>query len=269
MTTVDFAVLDVRPEPYAASPSLAVRLHVAEHSGEPVHAMALRCQVRIEPRRRGYSDAEKTDLGDLFGPAARWGQTVRPLLWTQASTMVPGFSGAVEVDLPVPCSYDFDVAASKYLHALDDGDVPLSFLFSGTVFTRGRSGFCVEQIPWNLEAGYRMPVKVWRDLMDAFFPNSGWIRMDRESVERLARFRTERGLIGWDEVVAALLAESDGTGAGTGGAAARGAGRGTDAKAAGTAGGGGAGPTGAIAGEPDVVAAARTLSCIEGLEPIR
>jgi hypothetical protein len=210
VTKIDISVLDIRPEPYAAAPALAAKLQVTERSGEPVHAIALRCQVRIEPRRRAYTDAEKADLGDLFGPAARWGQTVRPLLWAQASTMVPGFSGAAEVDLPLPCTYDFDVAASKYLHALGDGEVPLSLLFSGTVFTRGETGFSVEQIPWNLEAEHRMPVAVWRELMDAFFPNSGWIRLDRESLERLARFRTERGLIGWDQVVSALLANASG-----------------------------------------------------------
>jgi hypothetical protein len=206
VTKLDFSVLDIQPEPYAAAPALSVKLQVTEHSGEPVHAMALRCQLRIEPRRRAHSDAEKADLGDLFGPAARWGQTLRPLLWAQASTMVPGFSGATEVDLPLPCTYDFDVAASKYLHALADGDVPLSLLFSGTVFTRGEAGFGVEQIPWNLEAEYRMPVAVWRGLMDAYFPNSGWIRLDRDVVERLARFRTDRGLLGWDQVMSALLA---------------------------------------------------------------
>jgi len=200
-----FTVLDVKPEPYAAAPNLAVRLRITEAGGERIHAIALRCQVRIEPQRRAYEPAEKTDLADLFGVASRWGETLKPLLWTQTSVMVPGFTDAVDVDLPLPCTYDFEVAAAKYLQALGDGEVPLSLQFSGTVFTRGESGFGVEQIPWHLEAGYRMPIRVWRELMDAHFPNSGWIRLDRDTLRRLGTYRTERGLIGWDRVFAELL----------------------------------------------------------------
>jgi hypothetical protein len=36
-------------------------------------------------------------------------------------------------DLPVGCTYDMEVAASKFLHAIRDGVVPLQFLFSGTL----------------------------------------------------------------------------------------------------------------------------------------
>ncbi|MEZ0112129.1 hypothetical protein ABH920_006148 [Catenulispora sp. EB89] len=205
MSELAFTVLDVKPEPHAAAPNLTVRLRITEAGGERIHAIALRCQVRIEPQRRAYEPAEKTDLADLFGVASRWGETLKPLLWTQTSVMVPGFTDAVDVDLPLPCTYDFEVAAAKYLQALGDGEVPLSFQFSGTVFTRGESGFGVEQIPWHLEAGYRMPIRVWRELMDAHFPNSGWIRLDRDTLRRLGTYRTERGLISWDRVFAELL----------------------------------------------------------------
>lgn len=205
MSDLAFTVLDVSPEPYAAAPNLLARLRITEGTGERVHAIALRCQVRIEPRRRAYTGEEKTDLADLFGVPSRWGETLRPVLWTQTSTMVPGFTDAVDVDLPLPCTYDFDVAAAKYLHALAGGDVPLNLLFSGTVFTRGASGFSVEQIPWHLEASHRMAVSVWRDLMDAHFPNTGWIRVDRETLRRLGRFRSERALTDWGQVFDALL----------------------------------------------------------------
>lgn len=205
MSELAFTVLDISPEPYAAAPNLALRLRISEATGERVHAIALRCQVRIEPQRRAYEKAEKADLAGLFGAASRWGQTLKPLLWTQTTAMVPGFTGAVDVDLPLPCTYDFEVAAARYLQALVDGEVPLSLLFSGTVFTRGESGFGVEQIPWHLEAGYRLPVRVWHELMDAHFPNSGWIRLDRETLRRLGKYRTERALIGWDRVFDELL----------------------------------------------------------------
>lgn len=205
MSDLAFTVLDVSPEPYAAAPNLFARLRITEATGERVHAIALRCQVQIEPRRRAYTGEEKTDLADLFGAPSRWGETLRSVLWTQSSTMVPGFTGSVDVDLPLPCTYDFDVAAAKYLQALDGGDVPLSLLFSGTVFTRGVSGFGVEQIPWHLEASHRMPVRVWRELMDAHFPNTGWIRLDRETLRRLARFRSDRALTDWNQVFDELL----------------------------------------------------------------
>ncbi|MEY9928766.1 hypothetical protein ABH926_003405 [Catenulispora sp. GP43] len=205
MSELAFTVLDISPEPYAAAPNLAARLRITEATGERVHAIALRCQVQIEPRRRSYNGEEKTDLADLFGAPARWGETLRPVVWTQASTMVPGFTGSVDVDLPLPCTYDFEVAAAKYLQALAGDDVPLTLLFSGTVFTRGLAGFGVEQIPWHLEASYRMPIRVWRELMDAHFPNTGWIRLDRETLRRLGRYRSERALTDWGQVFDALL----------------------------------------------------------------
>lgn len=205
MTSLSFEVLGVSSDPFAATPTLLFRLRITEASGEPVHAMALRCQIRIEPQRRAHSGAEQAGLGELFGGPERWGETLKPFTWTHASTMVPGFTGAVEFDFPVACTYDFEVTASKYLHALRDGEVPLVLAFAGTVFTRGVAGFGVEQIPWHLEAGCRMPVAVWRQLMDAFFPNSGWIRLDRDTLDRLIRYKSERALPNWERVVDSLL----------------------------------------------------------------
>jgi hypothetical protein len=198
-----FTVLDALPEPYGAAPTLVFRLRAAESTGATVHAMALRVQVTIEPQRRRYDDPGA--LADLFGTPDRWATTLRPFLWTHASTVLQGFTGAADFDLPVPCTYDFDVAAAKYLNALADGEVPLTFLFSGTVFTRGGTGFAVEQVPWHLEAAYRLPVAVWRSTMDQFFPNSGWIRLDRDTLDALARYRSARGLTSWEQTLAELL----------------------------------------------------------------
>jgi hypothetical protein len=201
-----FTVLDAAPEPYGAAPTLLFRVRVSEATGATVHAIALRAQIRIEPQRRKYGGTESDGLADLFGPTGRWGSTLRPFLWTHASTMVRGFTGDIEFDLPVPCTYDFDVAAAKYLNSLGDGEVPLNLLFSGTVFTRGSIGFGVEQVPWHLESAYRMPVRVWRDLMDAYFPGGGWIRLDRQTLDALARYRSARGLTSWEQALGELLA---------------------------------------------------------------
>jgi len=205
MTELAFEVLDVRPQEHAAAPHLLFRLRISETSGEVVHAMALRCQLRIEPQRRPYDVAEQEGLADLFGTSDRYGSTLKPFLWTHATAMVQGFTGSTEIDLPVACTYDFDVSATKYLHALRGGDVPLILLFSGTVFTRGVTGFSVEQLSWSLEAPCRLPVSAWRELMDLYFPGGGWIRLDHATLDALQRYRSARGLTSWEGTFDALL----------------------------------------------------------------
>jgi hypothetical protein len=212
MTDLEFAVLDLRPEPYAAAPTLLARVRLTQPEGAAVHAVVLRAQIRIDAQRRGYTDAEKAGLLDLFGAPERWGETVRPFVWTHAATTVQGFTGSTEVDLPVPCTYDLEVAGSKYLHALSEGVVPLAFLFAGTVFSRtsvdGRPAFGVTQIAWHRDAAYRMPVLVWRELMAQHFPNTGWLRVDTRTLGRLQRYKSRRALPTWEEAFAALLKEA-------------------------------------------------------------
>jgi hypothetical protein len=205
MTDLAFEVLDVVPQEFAASPHLLFRLRVTESSGAAVHALALRCQLRIEPQRRPYDLAEQAGLADLVGTADRYATTLKPFLWTHATAMVQGFEGSRDFDLPVSCTYDFEVSATKYLHALGGGNVPLVLLFSGTVFTRGQTGFAVEQLSWSLEAQCLLPVATWRSLMDLWFPGSGWVRLDRETISALARYRTAQGLTSWEETLAELL----------------------------------------------------------------
>jgi Family of unknown function (DUF6084) len=203
---LEFAVLNIAPETYAAAPQLTARLRITEASGAVIHAMALRCQVRIQAQRRGYDADEEPGLLELFGGRGRWPTTLKPFLWMQSGVLVQGFTGVTEVDLPLPCTFDFEVSAAKYLNALHGGSVPLEFLFSGTVFTRGLAGFGVEQVPWDREALYGLPVAVWRSLMDAFFPNQGWIRMDRDVLAALARYKAVRGLTSWEAAIEGLLA---------------------------------------------------------------
>jgi hypothetical protein len=204
-TGVVFAVLDVIPEPYAAAPVLATRVSVSAPAGEPVHAIALRCQVRIEPLRRGYSDEEAVGLSDLFGPRERWATTQRTFLWQHCTAMVPAFTDATEITLPLECTYDFEVAAAKYLHALRDGAVPLQFLFSGTIFTAGQRGFSVQQVSWDCEDHYDMPVAVWRDLIRLHYPNTGWVRLSHDTAAALAAYKSARGLLTIEDAVVALL----------------------------------------------------------------
>jgi hypothetical protein len=206
MSSYRFTVVEMFAERYAASPQLTARLRIEETSGQTIHAIALRCQVRIEPQRRGYSDEDAQGLRALFGERERWSQTLKPFLWMQTGTMVQGFSGVTETDLALPCSYDFDITGSRYLHAVGEGTIPLSLMFSGTVFTRGSTGFGVQQVPWDCDASYQLPVEAWRQVIDHYFPNTGWIRMDRDVITELADYKSRHGLTTWEETVQRLLA---------------------------------------------------------------
>jgi hypothetical protein len=204
-----FDCLDGRAEPYAAMPTLMFRLRIAETTGLAVESIALRCQIRIQPQRRRYSAEQQERLSDLFGEPSRWGETLKPFQFATVPVMVPAFHGSTDLDIPVPCSYDLEVAAGQYFHALDDGEIPLLMLFSGTVFARGTGGgLLAEQVPWHKEATYRLPARVWRELMDMYFPNSAWLRVRRDTVDALGRFKSRRALPTWDETLSALLKQA-------------------------------------------------------------
>ena len=202
-----FTVLACEPLPHAAAPSLRFSLGI-DAQGAAVRSVMLDVQIRIAATQRQYDEAEQAQLGDLFGEAHRWADTLRNLLWTQATLVVPPFDGSTVVDLIVPCTYDFDVAAAKYLAGLHEGEIPLELLFSGTVFYVAASGALqINRISWNAEAAHRLPVRVWRETMDHYFPNSAWLRLDRKAFERLVAFRARNALTSWEAVVDALLEE--------------------------------------------------------------
>ena len=206
MAELTFDCIDVRPLKYAASPTLAFKLRISELTGQPVHAMVLRVQIRIEPQRRRYTDDESELLTHLFGDRSRWGETLKPFQFTTVSVTVPAFTGATEVDAEVPCTYDLEVAAGKYFHALSDGVVPMVLLFSGTVFGKGGPGFWVEQVPWHTQAECRMPVAVWDELMDRYFPNAGWIKLPHETLDALLKYQAEHAIPTWEAAIEQLLA---------------------------------------------------------------
>jgi hypothetical protein len=205
MTDLTLRALGAKPVPYAAVPTLNIELAIEETTGASIESLALRCQLRIEPQRRTYSQAEEQSLVELFGESPRWGDTLKPFLWTHVSTVVPRFTGFVRVELPVACTYDFEVAAAKYLHALQDGEVPLVLLFSGSVFARGANGLEVTPLPWNKESTFRMPIAAWRELMNLYYPGTGWLRLERGTLDGLLRFKARRALPTFDQALLALL----------------------------------------------------------------
>ena len=207
MPDLNFQVEGAEPVSFAAVPTITLKLRVENsRAGETIHTIALRAQIQIEATRRSYSEAEKNRLRDLYGEADRWSRTLRPLLWTHASTVIPSFSGATMADLQVPCSFDFNVAATKYFHAADQGEIPLNLLFSGTVFyAAGESGLQVALISWDKEARFRLPAATWRSMMDEYYPNTRWLALNRESFERMYEYRMSNGLPTWEDAIERLL----------------------------------------------------------------
>jgi hypothetical protein len=182
-----------------------LHLRIRETTGTPLHALALRTQIRIEPLRRRYDDSEAAALGDLFGERSRWGDTLKPLQLAFLNQVVPSFRDETEIDLSLPASYDFDVAANKYLYAVDDGEIPLLLLFSGTMFTARDGGFSVTPVPWDREASFRLPVTVWKQAMQLHFPGTAWLRLGEQTFDALYRYRVDQALVSWDEAVERLL----------------------------------------------------------------
>ncbi|HEV3422674.1 MAG TPA: DUF6084 family protein [Paraburkholderia sp.] len=201
--TVDLAEV----APFAAAPLLLFKLRVATTPvSEAIASITLQCQIQIEATRRRYTPAEQDGLQDLFGTPQRWGETLRTMLWTHTSVVVPPFDGECAIDLPVPCSYDFNVAATKYFYALQEGEIPLMLQFSGTVFYRDADdALQAAPIPWHKEAAFRLPVALWRDMMARYYPNGAWLCLQRDVFDRLARYKTQRGLASWEQAVARLL----------------------------------------------------------------
>jgi hypothetical protein len=191
---------------YAAAPSLVFKLRLENLEGEPIRSVSLNTQVRIAATQRHYGAVEQERLLEVFGEPHRWGNTVRSLLWTHTTLQVPPFSGSTVVDMPVPCTYDLEVVATKYFYALEDGEVPLEFLFSGTVFYAEEGGrLQIARVSWEKEAEYRMPVRLWKEMMEQYFPNSAWIRLHKDAFDQLYDYKVRTGLPTWEAAVEALL----------------------------------------------------------------
>ena len=207
MFDLNFQVESVEPIVPAAAPQLAFRLAITETATTAIESVLLRCQVRIEPTRRYYQAENPERLLDMFGPPDCWGKTMRSMLWTHVQTFVPAFTGSAAVDLAVPCSFDFNVAATKYFAALEEGEIPLCFLFSGTVFYQAPDGgLQVAPISLQKQADFRLPVAVWKQMMDHYYPHSAWLCLDRDVFDRLSRYKAGNGLPTWEQAIESLLA---------------------------------------------------------------
>lgn len=201
-----FAVLDAARAEHAAVPTLRFTLRIESLGGQPIRSVLLDTQVQIAARRRRHDEAAHDRLFELFGAPGDWGTTLRTLVWTRATLVVPPFTDSTEIQLPVTCTYDLEVVASRYLDALGDGEVPLEFLFSGSVFYADADGrLQTARLSWESEAEYRLPVAVWKETMEAHFRGTAWLRLRKDSFDRLAAYKSRHALATWEDAVDALL----------------------------------------------------------------
>ncbi len=207
MPDLSFQIEKAEAQRFTVAPTLLFKLRMTNSiAGETVHSVALRCQIQLEVNRRQYSAEDQKKLRDLFGEPDRWGTTLKTMLWTHASVVAPAFADTAVVDVPVPCTFDFNVAATKYFQGLSDGEVPLSFLFSGTVFYADSDGALqVAPIPWDKEARFRLPVKSWQEMMDIYYPNTAWLCLRRDVFQRIYDYKVEHGIATWEQALERLL----------------------------------------------------------------
>jgi hypothetical protein len=205
-----FAVESADHDPLAMGPTLRLRVRVGDATGTTVHAIALRTQVRIEPRRRRYSETEQHRLVELFGEPGDWARSCHPMQLATVATMVGTFTGETTAEVEVPLTYDVEVASTRYFRGLDDGEVPLLLLFSGTVFYRSAQGVQVGLVPWHEEATFRLPVALWRDMMAAHYAGTGWLALPEHTLSRLTAWRAAQALPSWEQTIDELLRRAEG-----------------------------------------------------------
>ncbi len=207
MPDLSFQVEGAEMVSNAASPMLAFKLRLTNSNPqETIHTVALRCQIQLEVTRRKYTSDDQERLRDLFDAPSRWGQTLKTLLWTHTSIVVSSFTGTTLTDVPVPCTFDFNVAATKYFDGLSDGEVPICIQFSGTVFyANAEGGLQVAPISWDKEARFKLPVKTWRDMMESYYPNSAWLCLHKDAFDRLYQYKVRHGIPTWEEVLERIV----------------------------------------------------------------
>jgi hypothetical protein len=215
MPDLSFQVESAEAASSAIAPQIDFKLRVIHSDADrdpnlSIGTVVLRCMVRIEPSRRRYAAESQDRLVDLFGTSDLWSKTVRSMLWTNTSVVVPPFTGSTLIDLPVPCTFDFNVAVTKYFHALDDGEVPLSLLFSGTIFYTSAEGkLQIAQVPWDKEASFRLPVAVWKEMMHHHYSDSAWLSLRRDVFDRLLRYKSRQAMPSWEQAIESLLSAEE------------------------------------------------------------
>lgn len=209
----EIEIVSVEPVRRVAAPTLRFRIRIDDPSRRPVFMIALSAVVTVEPSKRAYDEATRAKLVELFGEPERWATTTVNFRWTSLDALVPAFTGTTELDLSIPCTYDHEVAATKYFHGLADGQAPIRFHFSGRIYYDGGDGrLQYVQVPWDCSVRFSMPVEAWKGAIAEAYPFRGWIPLDTETIDRLQRLKVERGLPTFDAAVGELLADGGASG---------------------------------------------------------
>ena len=210
MPDLDFQIINAEVKPYAAVPTLSFKLQITNAvAGEEVYAAAIKCQVIVEATKRSYSEDEKSKLREVFGEPKRWEETVKGLFWTNVTIPVPRFTGSTVIDVPIASSEDHLMAAGKYFYSVKDGEIPLAFLFSGTLFYKNAEDkLQVTQVPWNKEAAYKMPAFLWQQMMDTYFPNARWIQLRNDIFDKLYRYKAAGSFPSLESCIESLLEQA-------------------------------------------------------------
>ena len=210
MTSLSFSCPGVRTERYSLSPSLIFRVRIDEDEGAGVHAVALTTQIRVEPRRREYSDAEAERLMDLFGERSRWADTMQPMQFATVATMVPGFGGATEVDVTVPCTTDLEVAAGRLLRSPRRGRGAAAAAVQRHGLRRSRRPLPATRSPASPGAPRRRtgsrsgPGRRWSACTSRTAPGSA----GPATLDALIRYKNTHALPTWNHVMESLLTRS-------------------------------------------------------------
>lgn len=206
MPNLNFAIEDAQPLRFAAAPHIGFRLLVTDQSCVNIHAVILQCQVHLEVMRRHYTADEQGRLIDLFGEPSQWNHTLHRMLWANTNLVVPAFSGSTVANLQIPCTFDFNVSVTKYFEGLDEGHIPIQFYFSGTIFFATDQGALqVDKISWEEEASYDMPLQIWRDMMNVYYPNTAWLCLRRDAFDKLYAYKLRHGIPTFEQVLESVV----------------------------------------------------------------
>ena len=192
---------------HAASPELALEVAIDDAAARDVRSVLLSAQVWIEAKERAYSSEEKARLVELFGDSNRFDRTVRRVMWTKTSIVVPAFRSHTSIDLPLPCPWDFEASISKYMFAISEGSIPITLQFSGSIFLADAGSLQIVPIPWTSEAKLALPIAIYRETIDHYYPNRASLALRRDVFERLHRYKMTTESPTFDAALEKLLPE--------------------------------------------------------------
>ena len=201
MADLSFAVERVSPVAGAATPLLTFHIRIVNNGLERVQAIVLDTRIQVEAPQRPPDARAYDRLEELFGETSHWAETTQPMPWARACAVVPPFVGSTRCAIEVPCSFDFNVAATKFFYGLEAATAPLRFEFSGTVFLDRQ----VTAIPAGKQARFDFPARVWSDLMDAYYPHSMWLRLPRDLFHRMNQYKEDQNIPTWEDVLERML----------------------------------------------------------------